>query len=69
LVVAFAILSFQDGAFHPIGEAIWYEFGFTIESTRGTLHGRGMSLWRKSNGRWRMAGMHDTIERFGSAAE
>lgn len=53
-----ARLDISESAFHPIGEAVWYEYEFTIESARGTLHGRGMAMCRKSDGRWRMASMH-----------
>jgi len=56
-----ARLEIQESAFHPIGEAVWYEYDFTIESARGKLHGRGMAMCRKSGGRWRMASMHHNI--------
>lgn len=56
-----AKLEIQESAFHPIGEAVWYEYEFTIESARGKLHGRGMAMCRKSDGRWRMASMHHSI--------
>jgi Domain of unknown function (DUF4440)/Aspartyl protease len=56
------MLKIHESAVHPIGEAVWYEFEFTIDTAGGSLHGRCMSLWRKSNGRWRMASMHDTME-------
>jgi SnoaL-like domain/Aspartyl protease len=59
-----AKLEIHESAFHPIGEAIWYEYEFTIESAAGTLRGRGMALCRKSGGRWRMASMHHTMEHF-----
>lgn len=56
-----ARLEISESAFHPIGEAVWYEYDFTIESARGRLHGRGMAMCRKSDGRWRMASMHHSI--------
>jgi len=59
-----ASLEIRESAFHPIGEAVWYEYEFTIESARGSLRGRGMALCRKTNGHWRMASMHHTIEQF-----
>jgi hypothetical protein len=62
-------LDVRDGAFHPIGGAMWYEYEFTLESARGSLRGRSMALCRKSTGRWRMASMHYTIEHFEPAAE
>ncbi len=56
-----ARLEIHESAFHPIGEAVWYEYEFTIESARGTLHGRGMAMCKKSEGRWRMASMHHSV--------
>lgn len=56
-----AHLEIQESAFHPIGEAVWYEYEFTIQSARGKLHGRGMAMCQKSQGRWRMASMHHSI--------
>jgi hypothetical protein len=56
-----ARLEIRESAFHPIGEAVWYEYEFTIESARGTLHGRGMAMCRKSEGYWRMASMHHSM--------
>lgn len=62
-----AHLEIQDSAFHPIGEAVWYEYEFTINSTRGKLHGRGMVMCNKSQGRWRMASMHHSVVEWESA--
>ncbi len=56
-----AVLEIHESAFHPIGDAVWYEYEFTIESKRGRLYGRGMAMCRKSDGRWRMASMHHSI--------
>jgi SnoaL-like domain len=56
-----ARLEIHESAFHPIGEAVWYEYEFTIESARGRLRGRGMAMCKKSEGRWRMASMHHSI--------
>jgi ketosteroid isomerase-like protein len=63
-----ARLEISESAYHPIGDAIWYEYEFTIASTRGVLHGRGMAMCRKSEGRWRMASMHHSVVEFGPAA-
>jgi ketosteroid isomerase-like protein len=57
-----ATLEIRESVFQPIGEAVWYEYEFTIESARGSLRGQGMALCRKTNGRWRMASMHHTVE-------
>jgi ketosteroid isomerase-like protein len=63
-----AKLEILERAFHPIGEAVWYEYEFTIDSTRGKLHGRGMAMCKKSDGHWRMASMHHSIAELESAA-
>ena len=64
-----ATLEIRESAFHPIGEAIWYEYEFTIKSAHGLLSGRGMALCRKSSERWRMASMHHTVEHFEPGSE
>jgi ketosteroid isomerase-like protein len=62
-----AKLEIVERAFHPIGEAVWYEYEFTIDSARGRLHGRGMAMCKKSDGQWRMASMHHSIAELESA--
>lgn len=57
-------LEIRESAFHPIGQAIWYEYEFTIDSTRGRLHGRGVAMCKKTEGRWRMASMHHSEVQF-----
>jgi predicted aspartyl protease len=56
-----ARLEIRESAFHPIGEAVWYEYEFTIHSLRGVLRGRGMAMCKKSEGHWRMASMHHSV--------
>jgi ketosteroid isomerase-like protein len=56
-----ARLAIRESAFHAIGEAVWYEYEFTIESVRGVLRGRGMAMCKKTEGRWRMASMHHSV--------
>ncbi len=63
-----ARLEILERAFHPIGEAVWYEYEFTIESAHGKLRGRGMAMCKKSDGHWRMATMHHSIAELESAA-
>jgi ketosteroid isomerase-like protein len=58
-----ALLEIRERAFHTIGDAVWYEYEFTIETKRGRLHGRGMAMCRKSDGRWRIASMHHSLVR------
>jgi ketosteroid isomerase-like protein len=62
-----AKLEIRESAFHPIGEAVWYEYEFTIDSSRGRLHGRGMAMCKRSDGHWRMASMHHSIAEIESA--
>jgi ketosteroid isomerase-like protein len=62
-----ALLEIHETAFHPIGDAVWYEYEFTIESARERLHARGMAMCRKSNGRWRIASMHHSVVESGPA--
>jgi ketosteroid isomerase-like protein/predicted aspartyl protease len=59
-----ARLEIRESAYHPIGDAIWYEYEFAIESKRGVLRGRGMAMCRKSEGHWRMASMHHSVVEF-----
>jgi len=63
-----AKLEIRESAFHLIGEAVWYEYEFTIDSARGRLYGRGMAMCKKSEGHWRMASMHHSIAELESAA-
>jgi hypothetical protein len=63
-----ARLDIRESAFHPIGEAVWYEYEFTIDSARGKLHGRGMAMCKKSQGQWRMASMHHSMAELESAS-
>jgi ketosteroid isomerase-like protein len=64
-----ATLAIRESALHPIGEAVWYEYEFTIKSVHGSLSGRGMALWRKSKERWCLASMHHTVEHFERGTE
>jgi ketosteroid isomerase-like protein len=56
-----ASLEIRESAFHAVGQAVWYEYEFTIDSIRGRLHGRGMAMCRKSDGHWRIASMHHSM--------
>ena len=64
-----ATLEISEVRFHPLGEAVWYEYEFMVQSVGGLLRGRGVALCRKSNGRWRVASMHHTAEHFESGLE
>jgi hypothetical protein len=58
-----AKLELSESAFHAVGDAVWYEYEFTIDSALGLLRGRGVAMCQKSDGRWRMASMHHSVER------
>lgn len=47
-------LNIRKSGFHTIGEAVWYEYEFTIEMETGTLSARGMAMCKKADGHWRM---------------
>jgi SnoaL-like domain len=59
-----ATLAISESTFHPLGEAVWYEYEFRVQSVGGLLRGRGVALCRKFNGRWRVVSMHHTAEHF-----
>jgi predicted aspartyl protease/ketosteroid isomerase-like protein len=63
-----ARLEIRASSYHSIGEAVWYEYEFKIESLNGVLHGRGMAMCKKSEGRWRMASMHHSVMEMEHAA-
>ena len=63
-----ARLNISESSFHLIGEAVWYEYEFTIDSQRGRLHGRGMAMCHETEGRWRMASMHHSLVDFEQSA-
>lgn len=59
-----ATLEISESTFHPLGEAVWYEYEFRVQSVGGLWRGRGVALCRKSNGSWRVASMQLTAEPF-----
>jgi ketosteroid isomerase-like protein len=56
-----AHLDIQETDFHAAGETVWYEYEFTIDLGRGRIHGKGVGMCKKANGRWRMASMHHSL--------
>jgi ketosteroid isomerase-like protein len=64
-----ARLEIRESSYHAIGEAVWYEYEFTIESVNGVLHGRGLAMCKKFEGRWRMASMHHSVMEMEHPAE
>jgi ketosteroid isomerase-like protein len=59
-----AQLQIHETAFHAIGEAVWYEYQFSIDMEAGRLSGRGMAMCKKTDGHWRMASMHHSEVQF-----
>lgn len=59
-----ARLEIRESAFHAVGEAVWYEYQFSIVMEAGRLSGRGMAMCKKTDGRWRMASMHHSEVQF-----
>lgn len=59
-----ARLEIHESAFHAMGDAVWYEYEFKIESARGRLRGRGLAMCKKMDGRWRLASLHHSEVRF-----
>jgi len=64
-----AKLETQENSFHRVGEAIWFEYKFTGLLPPGVFRAEGMALCRKTNGRWRIASMHQAIESLEAAEE
>jgi ketosteroid isomerase-like protein len=62
-----ARLEIHESAFHAIGEAVWYEYQFTIDMEAGRLSGRGVAMCKRTDGHWRMASMHHSEVRFDPA--
>jgi ketosteroid isomerase-like protein len=62
-----AHLDIQETDFHATGEAVWYEYEFTIDLAHGRIHGRGIGMCKKSEGRWRMASMHHSLMEYEAA--
>jgi len=59
-----ARLEIHESAFHAIGDAVWYEYQFTIVIEAGRLSGRGVAMCKKAGDHWRMASMHHSEVRF-----
>jgi ketosteroid isomerase-like protein len=57
-----ARLEIYESAFHSIGDAIWIGYKLNIESSRGRSYAEGMAMCRKSDGRWRMVTLHNSVE-------
>jgi len=43
------------------GNALWYSYEYTIDLPDQQIAGNGVAMCRKSNGRWRMLNMHNSL--------
>jgi ketosteroid isomerase-like protein len=43
------------------GNALWYSYDYSVRSPKDNIEGRGMSMCRKSDGRWRILNMHNSL--------
>lgn len=43
------------------GEALWYSYDYTIDLPARKIVGQGVAMCRKSDGRWRMLNMHNSV--------
>jgi hypothetical protein len=41
------------------GNALWYSYDYALDTPEKQVKGHGMSMCRKSDGRWRILNMHD----------
>jgi hypothetical protein len=43
------------------GDALWYSYEYTIDLPQQQVAGRGVAMCRKTDGRWRMLNMHNSV--------
>src|SRR4051812_22158852 len=43
------------------GDALWYSYEYSLLTPKDHIEGRGMSMCRKSDGRWRILNMHNSL--------
>jgi hypothetical protein len=41
------------------GNALWYSYDYALDTPERKVQGHGMSMCRKTEGRWRILNMHD----------
>jgi len=56
-----ARLEIHTSPFHTMADTVRLEYEFSVESRRGRLHVAGIAMCRKSDGRWRVAGLQDSL--------
>ncbi|HZR29979.1 MAG TPA: retropepsin-like aspartic protease [Terriglobales bacterium] len=50
-----AHLEFHSSDFHVIGDAVWFQYEFTLAAPDNTVHARGMAMCHKSDDHWKIA--------------
>jgi len=43
------------------GNAVWYSYDYSIDTPRDHVVGHGMAMCRKTDGRWRILNMHNSL--------
>jgi hypothetical protein len=51
-----------------LGDALWYSYDYEIDSAKEHIAERGMAICRRSNGRWRILNMHNSLRQPDSAS-
>jgi hypothetical protein len=47
--------------FRVVGDAVWQDYEYSIESADLQIHGRGMMVCRENNGNWQLINMHNSF--------
>jgi hypothetical protein len=47
--------------FRVLGDAVWYEYDYSIKLPDAVIEARGMAICRKTGGRWRLLNMHNSL--------
>jgi hypothetical protein len=50
---------YQPHDLQLFGNAIWYSYDYTLDTPEKKVKGHGMSMCRKTDGRWRILNIHD----------
>jgi len=57
-----AQLEFRSSNFHVVGEAVWFEYDFSLTTPGNAVHARGMAMCHKSEGHWRIANVGAAVQ-------
>jgi hypothetical protein len=56
-----AQLEFRSSNFHVVGEAVWFEYDFSLITPGNAVHARGMAMCHKSEDHWKIANVGAAI--------